>query len=206
VRLSVWCIVWILILVGSQPGWGNDQRGQEWFRLCAACHGPQGAGQLQLGAPAIAGLPAWYVTAQLLKFRQGVRGMHPHDSAGLRMRPIARALASDEDVQAVASYIATLPPPASEPTVVGDPVNGQLRYQVCVGCHGPEARGLQPLQAPPLTMTNDWYLLKQLDNFKQGIRGGDAANDTTGALMRSIANSLDEQTMRDVLAYIRTLR
>ena len=65
---------------------------------------------------------------------------------------------------------------------------------------------MPPVQAPPLTLAHDWYLLRQLDNFKQGIRGGDASADPTGALMRSIAVSLDEQTMRDILAYISTLR
>jgi cytochrome c553 len=53
---------------------------------------------------------------------------------------------------------------------------------------------------------NDWYLLRQLDNFKRGIRGRDAISDPTGALMRSMAVALDEQVMRDILAYIRTLR
>jgi cytochrome c553 len=65
---------------------------------------------------------------------------------------------------------------------------------------------MQPLQAPPLILANDWYLLRQLDNFKQGVRGGDAIGDPAGALMRSIAVSLDEQAMRDILAYISTLR
>jgi cytochrome c553 len=206
VFLGVVYVLWMLIMAGNQPVWGNDNRGEALFRLCAACHGPQGSGQQQLGAPAIAGLPEWYVAAQLLKFRHGVRGMHPQDSAGMRMRPMARVLSADSDVQAVARYVAALPPSVQRATAVGDAASGKVRYQLCAGCHGPDARGMQPLQAPPLILANDWYLLRQLDNFKQGIRGGDATGDPTGALMRSIAVSLDEQAMRDILAYISTLR
>jgi cytochrome c553 len=206
VFLPVVCVLWILIVAGSPSVWGDDNRGQALFRLCAACHGPQGAGQQQLEAPAIAGLPEWYITAQLLKFRHGTRGTHPQDSAGMRMRPMARALPTDSDVQAVARYVAALPPFVQPSTTVGDPANGKVRYQLCVGCHGPDARGMQPLQAPPLMFANDWYLLRQLDNFKRGIRGRDAISDPTGALMRSMAVALDEQVMRDILAYIRTLR
>jgi cytochrome c553 len=206
VFLSVVYVLWMLIMAGNQSVWGNDNRGEALFRLCAACHGPQGSGQQQLGAPAIAGLPEWYVVAQLLKFRHGVRGMHPQDSAGMRMRPMARALPADSDVQAVARYVAALPPAVQETPTVGDPASGKVRYQLCAGCHGPDARGMPPLQAPPLILANDWYLIRQLDNFKQGIRGGDATGDPTGALMRSIAVSLDEQAMRDILAYISTLR
>jgi cytochrome c553 len=119
---------------------------------------------------------------------------------------MARALPTDRDVQAVARYVAALPPSAQGSTTVGDPASGKVRYQLCVACHGPDARGMQPMQAPPLMFADDWYLIRQLDNFKQGIRGGDATSDPTGALMRSMAVSLDEQAMRDVLAYIRTLR
>jgi cytochrome c553 len=47
-------------------------------------------------------------------------------------------------------------------------------------------------------------MLSQLKKFKSGVRGG--ANDTAGAMMAGMANSLvDEQAMKDVVAYIRTL-
>ena len=54
------------------------------FQLCSACHGPQGHGNRELMAPAIAGLPEWYVVNQLKKFRNGGRGAHPADISGLR--------------------------------------------------------------------------------------------------------------------------
>ena len=57
---------------------------------------------------------------------------------------------------------------------------------------------------PPLAGTSDWYQLTALQKFKAGVRGG--PKDPTGATMRGMAMQLpDEQSMRDVIAYIATL-
>ena len=46
----------------------------------------------------------------------------------------------------------------------------------------------------------------KLKNFKQGIRGW-SSEDTTAQVMRGMAQSLpDEQAMKDVVAYIMSLR
>jgi cytochrome c553 len=195
-----------LILATGQPGWGSADRGQALFQLCATCHGNQGEGRLDIGAPAIAGLPKWYVSAQLQKFRHGVRGSHPQDTAGMRMRPMARSLPTESDVQAVAHYVATLPPQTPPRTIIGDLASGTQQYQLCMACHGPDGQGNQQLGAPPLTISNDWYLLRQLQNLKQKIRGADAARDATGGMMQPIASTLTEQAMQDVITYIQTLR
>jgi cytochrome c553 len=60
--------------------------------------------------------------------------------------------------------------------------------------------------APPLVTASDWYLLTQLKNFKHGVRGANAAADVSGAMMMPMAAPLDEQAMKDVIAYIQTLR
>jgi cytochrome c553 len=181
-------------------------RGRALFQLCAACHGERGEGRVEIDAPAIASLPEWYVAAQLQKFRHGVRGHHPQDTAGMRMRPMARALPSDTDVEAVARYVTALPPQTPPQTFTADLASGAQQYQLCLACHGPDGRGNQQLGAPPLTVSNDWYLLRQLQNLKQQIRGADALRDASGSMMRPIASTLSEQAMRDVIAYIQTLR
>ena len=81
-------------------------RGRELFALCTQCHMADGRGSHLALAPAIAGLPQWYVVAQLQKFRAGYRGQHFDDIAGMRMRPMSLALADDADVAAVAAYAA----------------------------------------------------------------------------------------------------
>ena len=42
--------------------------------VCASCHGAKGEGNPAFQAPAIAGLPDWYVRGQLEAFRAGRRG------------------------------------------------------------------------------------------------------------------------------------
>jgi hypothetical protein len=49
-------------------------------------------------------------------------------------------------------------------------------------------------------------MLTQLQNFKARVRGGNP-QDVQGALMYAMSNTLvDEQAMKDVIAYIQTLK
>ncbi len=180
-------------------------RGAAEYQLCAACHGDRGAGDESHGAPAIAGLPAWYLTAQLQKFRAGQRGYARGDDTGLQMRPMATSLHTDADVADVAAYVATLPPATPAATLPGDAVHGQALFAPCSACHGPDGGGNEALKAPRLAGQADWYLLAQLAKFRSGARGAHK-DDVTGAQMRAMASTLvDEQAMRDVVAYVRTL-
>lgn len=184
----------------------QDGRGEKLFGLCTQCHGSAAGGNPAALAPAIAGLDAWYIEAQLAKFRSGVRGMHPQDTGGLRMYPMSLWLASDADAAAVAAYVSQLPVVRPAPQLSGgDAQRGQQLFAPCVACHGPNAAGNEAMKAPPLAGGSDWYLLSSLQKFKAGIRGADPA-DQTGAIMRAMSSTLpDEQAMRDVIAYIMTL-
>ena len=82
--------------------------GAELFEACVPCHGAAGEGSTALGAPAIAGLPAWYVSAQLERFQTGVRGRHADDIEGLRMQAMSRQLRSEVETRAVARHVASL--------------------------------------------------------------------------------------------------
>jgi cytochrome c553 len=190
----------------APPSAQEVARGKELFALCTQCHMSDGRGSPLALAPAIAGLPQWYVTAQLQKFRAGYRGQHFDDIAGMRMRPMSLALADDADVTAVAAYVATLAPLAPTPVLEGgDAANGQVLYAPCAACHAPDGSGNPAVFGPPLQHASDWYLLTQLSNFRAGVRGA-KPGDTSGALMRPMSMTLaDEQAMRDVIAYITTL-
>jgi len=184
----------------------GNERGAALFDLCAQCHGPEAAGNPMFLAPAIAGIDEWYLVAQLSKFRSGLRGTHFDDLAGMRMRPMALTLASDADVEAVAKYVAALPPAQPAPLVEGgDPAKGQQHYATCLACHGARGEGMQQMNGPPLSRSSDWYLLEQLKKFRAGIRGADP-RDPISIMMRPMALILpDEQAMKDVIAYITTL-
>ncbi len=193
---------------GHEPGEAPDpKRGEVLFNLCTQCHGDVGQGNPLALAPAIAGQEQWYIEAQLHKFRDGLRGAHAEDIAGLRMRPMSRSLRTADDVKHVAAYVASLPP-TNPPTQLegGNAEKGKATYAVCVQCHGAAGEGVKALNGPALVRTSDWYLFKQIANFKAGIRGSNP-KDTNGALMRGMSGTIvDEQAARDVIAYIMTLR
>jgi cytochrome c553 len=180
----------------------------ETFELCAQCHGPAAGGNRMANAPSIAGLPQWYLEGQLLKFKAGGRGLHFDDLTGMQMRPMALSLASEAEINSIAAHVASLPAVKPAATLTGaDVAKGQGLYsQTCIACHGPDGAGNEAMKAPPLHHTNDWYLVSSLQKFKLGVRGTSAL-DTTGATMRPMALTLpDEQAIKDVVAYIATLK
>ncbi len=185
---------------------GDLKRGKHLYAVCSTCHGVEGHGNQKYQAPALAGLTDWYLVSQIQKFRNGQRGAHPADVAGLLMRPMARTLKNDKDVADVSAYIASLEPVLAEVTLEGgDPAKGQALFAVCIACHGDKLQGNEQLQTAPLKYANDWYMLAQLKKYKAGIRGNDPA-DAQAAQMTAIVSGLaDEQTMKDVIAYITQL-
>lgn len=208
-RLTSWLVAACLALAvgactrpsGARPVMG----GKELFAGCAACHGAAGEGSTLFKAPALAGLPGWYLEAQLVKFQNGVRGAHPDDVDGLRMRPMSRTLMNRDEVKSVSGYLSALPAKKFAPTLAGgDAAAGAALFGTCLACHGPAALGNEQFKAPPLAGQADWYLLAQLTKFKDGVRGTNPA-DTAGALMRPMAMTLaDEQAMKNVVAHITT--
>lgn len=72
---------------------------------CAACHGPTGAGDPAALYPRIGGQNAAYVVTQLEAFRAGTRG--GANARGKVMQDVAAKL-SDQDINALASYVAGL--------------------------------------------------------------------------------------------------
>jgi cytochrome c553 len=79
---------------------GNLQTG---VPACQGCHGPTGAGVAGIGYPQLGGQYTDYTLAQLKAFKDGTRS---NDDKAL-MRTIAAKL-SDEEMTAVANYIASL--------------------------------------------------------------------------------------------------
>ena len=201
--------VWILLLtnLAFADAKADKKLGKEVYQLCIACHGEQGAGRQELLAPAIAGMDAWYVKRQLLNFRAGGRGKHPLDAGGIKMRPMARTLNNEAEIEAVSDYVGSMKKPALETTFKGSFVKGKASYQTCAACHGAQGQGNQALNAPSLLQSNDWYYLTQLKHFKEKIRGGNPAVDPIGVQMVAMAASLPtEEDMKNVIFYIQSLR
>ena len=88
----------------------------------------------------------------------------------------------------------------------GDVRRGEPKYKVCAACHGAKGEGNEALNAPAIAGQQDWYLARQLYNFKNGIRGSDP-NDNYGQQMRPMAMALaDEDAINNIAAFISTLK
>lgn len=186
---------------------GGTASAAELYQLCASCHGTKGEGNESVKAPAIAGLPAWYVERQLHQFKSGIRGKHPDDITGMQMRPMAVSLKRDIDIKTVSEHVSRMYPTRPKPVLTGgDATRGEALYGPCTACHGLDGAGNQATSGPPLKGASDWYLLSQLHKFKSGVRGANP-EDKTGATMRPMAMAIaDEQAMKDIVAYIATLK
>ncbi len=184
---------------------GNAAAGSAQYALCGTCHGSSGEGVSTLNAPKIAGLSYDYLVRQLMNYRRGIRGTHENDSAGMQMKSMADSLKSIQEVEDIAAYVASLPDAKVTATVQGDVISGKNYWVVCSGCHGVDGLGNAALGAPRLIGMSDWYLVRQLNNYKKGLRGADP-KDRYGQQMIGMANMLpDEKSIKDVVSYIQTL-
>lgn len=199
--------------LAQQPTWrelsgippGDPAQGQAAYVTCSACHGANGEGNAALNAPRLAGLPAWYVQRQVEYYQQDIRGAHQDDVYGKQMAPMANMLADPSTLRNVAAYIETFEPAAGTTTLGGDPERGAAHYTSCGACHGSEAQGNYALQAPRLAGQDDWYMKRQLENFRKGVRGTHE-QDNYGHQMVLMARSLqNEQSIDDLLAYLGSL-
>ena len=176
------------------------------YKLCASCHGFKGQGNALVNAPALAAQEDWYLERQIRNFRDEVRGGSSEDVHGFAMSKMARGLDSDEKIADIVAYIRTLPAPSPATTVNADAERGRAHYATCVACHGESAQGNPALNAPSLATTDDWYQVRQLKLFKQGLRGAHA-EDTYGQQMRPMASVLaDDAAINDVVSHINSLK
>jgi cytochrome c oxidase subunit 2 len=176
--------------------------GQGPYYYCITCHGTEGRGNESIDAPRIGGMSVWYLEQALTSFREGWRGTHADDYHGGEMRPMAVALAGADAVRAAAEHFAAFDAAETPETVAGDAARGQALYATCIACHGPTGQGNEALRAPALANQSDWYMVRQIDHFRAGVRGA-ASGDTSGAQMAAMVGVLtDEQAVRDVVAYI----
>jgi cytochrome c oxidase subunit 2 len=179
--------------------------GDALWTTCTACHGAQGEGNMAMQAPALINQDSWYLKRQLQHFKSGVRGAEPGDTAGAQMAAIAAGLPDDAAIDAVVKAIGSLSRSVPASTVNGDAVLGRDHYDmVCGACHGPGAQGNVLLNAPRLAGIDDWYLVKQYNNFAQGLRGSHP-EDKFGRQMQMMSKALpDEKVINDVFAYIQS--
>ncbi|MFT5131284.1 MAG: cytochrome c553 [Rhodothermales bacterium] len=184
----------------------EDPGAVEFAANCVACHTATGHGNVAVKAPSIAGLSSWYVAYQLRRFRDGIRGTHVKDESGKLMRHVA-GLLNEDQIVALARHVSLLPVNPKRKTLEGgSPARGkQLFRETCMPCHRFDASGEKVFRSAPLTSQQDWYLLAQLEKFKQHQRGI-AKGDDLGPKMHEVSGELDLKTdALDIVAYITSL-
>jgi len=175
----------------------------ESMSYCVTCHGVELAGNKSVDAPNLSVLPAWYVERQLSAFAEKRRG-GPDDLHGGEMQPMAAALDA-AGIAAAVDFTASVPARAATPTIDGDVKAGEMLFATCAACHGEQGGGMQSLTAPVLAGQNDWYLLRQLKNYRSGIRGAREGDAPAAQMMAAMAVVNGDEDLRHLVAYINTL-
>lgn len=73
----------------------------------------------------------------------------------------------------------------------------------CTTCHGSDGRGNEAIQAPILAGMEDWYLVRQLENYRGNIRGSHPS-DERGIAMQAMAKNLSDESISDLVQWIKT--
>lgn len=223
----------LLCVAGTAPGqatWDTPNEtvtGEELFAACTLCHGTLGQGSMRRDSPALAGLEPWYLELQMNNFKRGLRGYMYEDIPGQAMFYASTMLRDDATIKSLASYISSLeaglapdentiserpyiwdsPFAGLDPKISANAEAGERTYTtVCVVCHAEDGTGNEALGAANLTYLSDTYMIRQLQYFREGIRGAHP-EDIRGQQMAAMAKTLtDDQSIADVVAYISGLR
>ncbi len=85
----------------------TPSRGKQSYQTCAACHGDDGAGNADIGAPRLAGQADWYILASLKNFKSRARGYDEEDITGQQMAMALTGVESS-NFEALSAYAASL--------------------------------------------------------------------------------------------------
>ena len=73
----------------------------------------------------------------------------------------------------------------------------------CTTCHGADGGGSEGVQAPRLAGMEPWYLKRQLEHFRAGIRGTHK-EDFQGTEMQPMAAKLSDDSIADLVQWVGT--
>jgi cytochrome c553 len=145
----------------------DTAHGARLFAICSECHGPQGEGNANGWPPQIAGQHARVIAKELVDFRAGVRWYDPMQRIAGR-----HVLPRTQDIADVAAYAAGLAP--SSATTPGPGLRleqgAELYVRRCEWCHGAQGEGNDERFVPRVAGQQYEYLLRQLQDTREGRR------------------------------------
>lgn len=110
--------------------------GAKAFKTCATCHGATGFGSRDGEIPRLAGQLEPVLIEKLVEISSGIRHRP-------QMEPFSASIDEDDEIAALAAYIAALPDPEDVRHGTGqDLALGQETFEkFCVSCHEADGRG-----------------------------------------------------------------
>jgi cytochrome c553 len=181
----------LLILSPAQPC--DAAALEEKLTVCFACHGADGQ-SVTPEVPSLGGQPIFYLTVQLLMFREKIRIVEPMNQA---LQGFA-----DDDLRAMALSLSQLPAPAPATGSVNtermERVRALIEQNRCNFCHQKNYSGEE--NAPRLAGQREDYLVKAMREYKNNTRRGyDAA-------MADVLFSISEEQILDLAYFLSRLR
>lgn len=178
-----------------------DMTGVEPWEACGGCHGLDGAGN-NIKFPRIAGLKPGYMRKQLNDFRAGHR-----QNDGGQMQKMMTEL-EEADIERIAEWFASQTPPWPKLTMDNETDPARIRQMVtkgvggipaCLSCHSVVAPELAhgPIVAGRIAGQRDFYIAKQLADFRDGRRSND-----TDKMMQRVAQKLSPADITGLAAFL----
>lgn len=166
---------------------------QERLPTCLGCHGESGQSQ-NPGVPSLGAQQAFYVTVQLLMFRERMRVAEPMNEATKGL--------SDDDLRGFAEVISKLPAPRPPEGPIDNarieralPLVAQNR---CDFCHTPTFVGQD--NVPHIADQREDYLVRSLRGYKDNSRHG------YEPFMASVTEPITDDQILDLAYYIARVR
>jgi cytochrome c553 len=160
---------------------------------CLACHGANGQSEIP-AVPSLGGQPAFYLTIQLLMFRERLRVVEP-------MNQMLKGL-KDDDLREMATYLAKLPPPAPASGSIDaarmEGARALIEQHRCNFCHKRDYSGEQ--NVPRLAGQREDYLAKSLKEYKYNTRRGYDAS------MADVLYPISDEQILDLAYFLSRLR
>jgi cytochrome c553 len=178
-----------------------DMTGVEPWDVCGGCHGLDGTGN-HIKFPRLAGQNRAYIVKQLNDFREGRRL-----NDGGQMQQMASEL-TGKDIGRVADWFSKQTPAWPSLTIEPPPDLSRARQLVtigsgsipaCTSCHSAASPALSggDIVAPRLAGQRDFYIVKQLTEFRAGDRDNDPKT-----IMRTIAKTLTDADISALAAFL----
>lgn len=183
---------------------GDPLAGEAQAMVCAACHGQDGATGIDPSYPNLAGQNEKYLYNQLRMIQNGDRAI-----ILMTGQLIGK---SDQDLQNLAAYYASLPGKLSQ--AQGDDASVQMAQRIyragiqkkgvaaCSACHSPNGNGNSAAGFPVLTGQPSAYTIAQLKAYREGERRSD---ESFGGMMRGVAGALTDGEITALADYLQGL-